>query len=122
MARIDGIALLLLLPALPGCAPPPQPEQAMPAADIERGRLAMARAGCGACHAIAGVWPRGDVASALDGLAGRALIAGRLPNRPAALAGFIRNAPAYAPEAGMPAMPISESEARDAAAYLYSLD
>lgn len=122
MARIDAFVVLLLLPALSACEPPPQPVQAMPAADTERGRLAMARAGCGACHAIDGVWPRGNVASALRGLSGRALIAGRVPNRPAQLAGFIRNAPAYAPDAGMPAMPLSASEAHDAAAYLYSLD
>jgi mono/diheme cytochrome c family protein len=122
LAKALGFALLLLLPALPGCKAPPQADQAMPAADLARGRLAMARAGCGACHSIKGVWPRGEVASALSGLADQALIAGRLPNRPDSLAAFIRNAPAYAPDAGMPAMNLTPGEARDAAAYLYSLD
>lgn len=122
MAKVHGFALLLLVPALPGCKPPPRADQAMPVADAERGRRAMARAGCGACHDIPGVWPRGQVAASLSGIAGQALISGRLPNRPDTLAAFIRNAPAYAPDAGMPAMNLSQSEARDAAAYLYSLD
>lgn len=122
MAREHGIALLLLLPALPGCKAPPVAEQAMPMADPDRGRRVLARAGCGACHSIAGVWPRGQVATGLSGIAGQALIAGRLPNRPDTLAAFIRNAPAFAPDAGMPAMNLSPGEARDAAAYLYSLD
>lgn len=122
MAKARSFALLLLMPVLPGCKAPPTAAQAMPAADPERGRLAMARAGCGACHAITGVWPRGQVASGLSGLADQTLIAGRVPNRPDLLAAFLRNAPAYAPDAGMPAMNLSPSEARDAAAYLYSLD
>lgn len=122
MAKAHGFALLMLLPALPGCKAPPQADQAMPVADPLRGRQVIARAGCGACHSIRGVWPRGQVASALSGLADQALIAGRLPNRPDRLAAFIRNAPAHAPDAGMPAMPLTQSEARDAAAYLYSLD
>ncbi len=93
----------------------------MPQADPARGRIAMDRAGCGACHATPGVWPEGRVASSLDAFAERTMIAGRLPNQPEVLVGFIRNAPAYAPEIGMPAMPLTEEEARDVAAYLYSL-
>jgi hypothetical protein len=38
------------------------------------------------------------------------------------LAAFVRNAPALAPGSAMPAMPLSETEARDVAAYLYALD
>jgi mono/diheme cytochrome c family protein len=122
LAKACGFALLLLMPALHGCKAPPQAEQAMPMADPERGRRAMVRAGCGACHAIPGVWPRGQVASGLAGIGSQALIAGRLPNRADTLAAFIRNAPAFVPDAGMPAMNLSPSEAHDAAAYLYSLD
>ena len=35
------------------------------------------------------------------------------------LAAYIRNAPALVPNSAMPAMPVSEAEARDVAAYLY---
>jgi cytochrome c1 len=54
-------------------------------------------------------------------MAERALIAGRLPNDPQRLAEFIRDAPSVLPEATMPAMPLSEQESRDIAAYLYEV-
>ena len=91
-------------------------------ADPDRGRLAMERVGCGACHVIPGVWPQGEVGPRLGTFARRSLIAGRLPNRPDLLAAFVRDAPALVPGSAMPAMPLSEAEARDAAAYLYALD
>ena len=66
-------------------------------------------------------WPRGQVGSDLNGFAGQTLIAGKIPNRPDLLAAFVRNAPDFVPEGGMPAMPISETEAQDVAAYLLTL-
>ena len=50
------------------------------------------------------------------------MIAGRLPNRPDVLAAFVRNAPALVPGTAMPAMPLTEEESRDVAAYLYTLE
>lgn len=93
----------------------------MPQADAARGRIAAERAGCGACHTIPGVWPRGTVGPPLDTFARQTLIAGRLPNRPDVLAGFVRDAPQWLPGSAMPAMPLTEEEARDVAAYLYTL-
>jgi len=93
----------------------------MPSASAAQGRAAIVRVGCGSCHAIPGVrWPQGKVGPALGGLAERGLIAGRLPNRPDTLAAYIRNAPAMVPQSAMPAMPVSEAEARNIAAYLYA--
>lgn len=92
----------------------------MPLADAARGKNAIERVGCGACHTIQGIdWPQGKVGPSLDGLAHRGLIAGKLPNRPDVLAAYIRNAPAMVSGSGMPAMPVNESESRDIAAYLY---
>jgi cytochrome c1 len=94
----------------------------MPTADSDRGRQAILSAGCGACHKIPGIrWPQGKSAPALEGMAERALIAGHLPNDPQHLAEFIRDAPSVLPEATMPAMPLSEQESRDIAAYLYEV-
>lgn len=94
----------------------------MPEADPARGLAAIERVGCGSCHVIPGLsWPEGKVGPPLQGFAERGLIAGRLPNRPELLARFVRNAPALIPESTMPAMPLSEAESRDIAAYLYSL-
>ena len=50
------------------------------------------------------------------------MIAGRLPNQPDMMTRFVRDAPSLLPDTGMPAMPLTEAEARDVAAYLYSLD
>ncbi len=104
------------------CKPAPEQQQFMPVADPASGKLAIERVGCAACHTIEGIgWPKGRAAPKLGGLAGRALIAGRIPNRPDLLAEFVRNAPAVLPGTTMPAMPLSEQESRDVAAYLYEL-
>lgn len=92
----------------------------MPQADAGRGKMAIERVGCGACHAIPGIaWPQGAVGPSLEGFARQTLIAGHLPNRPDRLAAFVRDAPAALPGTSMPAMPLTEAEARDVAAYLY---
>src|SRR3546814_18960292 len=92
----------------------------MPVADAAHGRAVIERVGCGSCHTVPGVgWPQGKVGPNLDGLTERALIAGKLPNRPDVLAAYIRNAPALVPGSGMPAMLVTAAEARDIAAYLY---
>lgn len=115
-----GMAPLLLL--IVACKPPPEQRHFMPLADAAHGKSVIERVGCGSCHTIQGVgWPQNKVGPKLDGLAHRALIAGKLPNRPDVLASYIRNAPALVPGSGMPAMPVSESESRDIAAYLYEL-
>ena len=118
-AGLKGLFPLALL-SLAACKPPPEPSQSMPEANAAHGRALIERAGCGSCHSIPGVrWPQGKVGPSLDGLAGRGLIAGRLPNRPDVLAAYIQNAPALVPGSAMPSMPVTQSEARDIAVYLY---
>lgn len=121
-SRVMKVAAPVLL-GLAACdAATVEPGPVQEASAATRGRAAIERAGCGACHAIPGVaWPRGRVGPPLHGVGDRLLIAGRLPNRPAILAAFLRDAPALVPETGMPPMPITEEEARDAAAYLATL-
>ena len=117
------ILLPVVLPmlVLVACKPPPDAEQHMPQADASRGRVAIQRAGCGACHTIPGLaWPKGRSGPSLEGFAGQGLIAGRLPNRPDTLAAYVRDAPATLPGTTMPAMPLTPDEARDVAAYLYA--
>ena len=113
------LPLLLLAGA---CKPPPDARQHMPQSDPAEGLAAIDRAGCGACHLVPGLaWPQGKVGPSLEGFAGRGLIAGELPNQPEILATFVRDAPALVPDTTMPAMPLSEEESRDVAAYLYTL-
>lgn len=97
--------------------------RALANAEPARGRATIERVGCAACHQIPGVrGPKGRVGPSLDGFAERALIGGRVPNRPDLLVLWVRDAPALIPGTGMPPMPLTESESRDVAAYLYTLD
>lgn len=105
------------------CGRPETPEHLRIAgADAERGHSAIARYGCGACHRIPGVaGARGLVGPPLDHFGERALIAGQLPNRPSTLVAWIVDPPALIPATGMPDMDVAPADARDIAAYLYSL-
>ena len=90
--------------------------------DPRAGDLAMKRYGCGACHAITGVSQAGGQAGpSLDKIASRAFLAGRLPNRPDQMMRWIRTPQEVEPGAGMPDMGVTEEDARDIAAYLYTL-
>lgn len=118
-----GFQLLLASALLAGCGEAEVPNHLRIAgADAERGREAIVRYGCGTCHSIPGVrGARGLVGPPLDAFGQRSLIAGQLPNRPAVLIRWILDPPALVPDTGMPAMGVTASDARDIAAYLYSL-
>jgi mono/diheme cytochrome c family protein len=85
---------------------------------IARGKAAAQRVGCGACHAIPGLWPQGTTGPSLTDFARRGMIAGKLPNRPDALAAFLLDPSGTA----MPRQPLTPAEAADIAAYLHSAD
>jgi cytochrome c2 len=91
--------------------------------DSEAGRLLMTRYGCSSCHEISGVPDaRGTVGPSLTGIAERSLIAGKLPNTPANMIRWIREPQSISPGSGMPNLGASEKDARDMAAYVYTLD
>jgi cytochrome c551/c552 len=90
--------------------------------DPEVGAAVIARVACGVCHTIPGIrGANGIVGPSLEGFAARAAIGGVAPNRPNVLIQWIRDAPSIAPDTLMPPMPIDDGEARDVAAYLYTL-
>lgn len=122
MPRAGNIAFLTIFPALlAACDAPGVTRHPMPDASVEHGRAIIERLGCGSCHDIPGIaWPKGVIGPPLAGFADRALIAGRLPNRPDILTGFLVDAPSLVPGTGMPPMPITRKEARDVAAWLYA--
>jgi cytochrome c1 len=94
----------------------------MSGGDPERGKTAISRRGCPTCHTIPGVaGAHGLVGSPLAGVASRVYIGGVLPNTPANLVRWIENPPAVDPQTAMPNLGIGEREARDIAAYLYTL-
>jgi sulfur-oxidizing protein SoxX len=112
-----------LLISMTACADKREQPRELTGADAAAGLAVIERVGCAACHRIPGVdWPTGAVGGSLAGFADRSMIAGRFPNQPQALAVWVRNAPSMDPSTAMPAMPISPAEARDVAAYLYTLE
>lgn len=79
------------------------------------------RYGCAGCHEIPGVpGADGRVGPPLGEFRQRVFIAGVLPNNADNLVRWLVEPTAIHPRSAMPQTGISESEARDVAAYLYS--
>lgn len=92
------------------------------AGDPERGRILIRQAGCGTCHRIPGVaGANGLVGPNLDGIASRAYIAGVLPNAPDNMLRWISDPKSVDSLTAMPNVGLTRSEARNVAAYLYTL-
>ena len=88
----------------------------------QRGMEAIERFGCGSCHLIPGVeGADGLVGPPLIKWADRKTIAGELPNETAQLIRWIQDPQDVEPGTDMPDLGISQQEARDIAAYLYTL-
>jgi cytochrome c2 len=93
------------------------------AGDPEQGREAIYAYGCGSCHQIPGVpSANATVGPPLENWANRYYIAGTLTNTPDNLITWIRNPQGIEPGTAMPNLDVTEQEARDMAAYLYTLD
>ena len=76
---------------------------------------------CVSCHKIPGFdGPQGSMGPSLEAFATRPVIAGRIPNQPDTVAAYLQNPQIVDPQNQMPALGISESEARDMTAYLFS--
>lgn len=86
------------------------------------GKALLESYGCGSCHVISGIrTAKGMVGPPLFFYSRRTIIAGELPNTPDNLIRWIENPPAIEPGTAMPDLGVSDSQARDMAAYLYTL-
>jgi cytochrome c2 len=95
--------------------------KALTGGDPDMAPALLRRYGCAGCHTIPGLsGADGKVAPALAGLRKRIYIAGKVQNTPENLIRWIVSPQALAPGSAMPQTGISESEARDVAAFLYS--
>jgi putative membrane protein len=95
---------------------------AMPGATPARAPSLMRAYGCPACHAIPGVVDaRGLAGPSLARFAQRTYIAGVLSNRPENLVKWVRAPQTVIPGNAMPNAGVTEEDARDIAAYLYTL-
>jgi mono/diheme cytochrome c family protein len=118
------VALLLLLGALVACGESPQKANFWQLAlgDVEVGRAKIEAYGCASCHTIPGI-PGADalVGPPLTGWSDREFISGQLPNEPDNLVAWLMDPPAIDENTAMPNLGIDEQDARDIAAYLYTL-
>jgi cytochrome c1 len=87
-----------------------------------RGREAIDRYGCGACHEVPGVrGANGLIGPPLNNIGDRMYLAGQLPNTPDNMMRWIREPQSVEKGSAMPDMNVTEADARDIAAYLYTL-
>lgn len=90
--------------------------------DARDGRRTIRETGCGSCHVIPGVrGADGMVGPPLTAWARRTYLAGHLPNTPENLVRWLKDPPAIEPHTAMPALGLDDREARNVAAYLYTL-
>jgi len=88
----------------------------------QRGKQLIASYGCGACHIIPGIrGARGLVGPPLYFYGDRTVVAGQLPNTPANLARWIEDPHGVEPKTAMPNLGVTQSQAYDMVAYLYTL-
>ena len=121
--RACALALIVVLAAA-GCAPGERTGEAslVPGGDPKRGAEVIRARECGTCHVIPGiVGAEGYVAAPLTQMARRTYIAGFLMNEPEVMVKWILDPPAFDAGTAMPNLGLSEQQARDAAAYLYTL-
>jgi cytochrome c2 len=91
--------------------------------DPEQGALYISEAGCGSCHIIPGIdGAEGLVGPPLDHMGKRIFVAGLLRNTPANMVTWLLDPQEVVPGNAMPDIGLSEEQARDITAYLYTLD
>jgi cytochrome c2 len=79
--------------------------------------------GCGSCHELAHIRKAtGMVGPPLDGMAVRAMIAGKLSNKPENMERWVRDPQGVTPGTAMPDLHVSSRDARDITAFLYTRD
>jgi cytochrome c2 len=90
--------------------------------DPDRGVSAIGRYGCGSCHQIPGIRrANGTVGPSLAGVARRTYLAGHVSNNPQDMMRWIQHPQQLERGSAMPEMNVSDSDARDITAYLYTL-
>ena len=116
-ATLAALALLTTLPAVAA-----GPVWRVIGGEAQRGPERMVAYGCVACHTVPGIaGANGNVGPPLTRFGSRTYIAGMLRNSPSNLMRWIRDPQGVVPGNAMPNMGVTDAEARDIAAYLYTL-
>ena len=119
----NGLLAVVLLWLVVGCGHGGRRSvQAVMGGDVGRGVQAIGTYGCGSCHVIPGAdGATGTAGPPLQSFARRTLIAGDVANTPDHLVAWIMTPQATKPGTVMPNLGVRPADARDIAAYLYTL-
>ncbi len=116
-AASTGLAFALVFPVFAQ-----EPVWTVAGGDARRGPALITAFGCANCHAVPGVkGADGNVGPPLTRFGSRTYVAGMLRNTPANLVRWLREPQSVIPGNAMPNMGITDAQARDIAAYLYTL-
>jgi mono/diheme cytochrome c family protein len=97
-------------------------DAAQPGGDPKRGKVALEQYACLTCHSIPGVvGEHAPVGPPLDRVATREYLAGVMRNSPDNMVRWLRAPQEIHPRTTMPDLRVSERDARDMTAYLYTL-
>lgn len=122
--RLDSVVLAVSVVAMAACSGTGGLESRphIAGADATRGKALIVSYGCGSCHIVPGVkQAQGLVGPPLIHWSGRRLIAGEITNTPEHLITWLTVPQSVEPGTGMPNLGVSDDQARDIAAYLYTL-
>ena len=90
--------------------------------DVARGKIAIRQYGCQTCHVIPGVTGADAlVGPPLNGIGSRHYLGGVVTNSPDGMIAWLRDPRAFEPLTAMPVLGVTEQDARDMAAYLFTL-
>ena len=94
----------------------------MTGGSVSRGKTAISKYGCGACHTIPGITAAtATVGPPLTQIAVRQYLGGHLVNTPDNMTRWLQHPQQVDPKNAMPEMGVTDQDARDITAYLYTL-
>lgn len=126
MSRVlTSLVVIVAALALTGCnaGRATRPYVVQTGGNAQHGKLLIQNYGCGGCHIVPGVHAaRGLVGPPLYYIGQRTMIAGELPNTAENLAHWIEHPKQVNPKTAMPDLGLTEDQAYDIAAYLYTIE
>jgi putative membrane protein len=122
-SRVMLIVLLVSGLGASGCGSAAIKEaEAMTGGSATSGKVAIGKYGCGACHAIPGIdSANATVGPPLTQIAMRQYLGGHLLNTPTNMVKWIQHPQVIDPGHAMPELGVTDEDAKDIAAFLYSL-
>jgi cytochrome c2 len=122
-SRVVLVVLLLCGLGATGCGSATiKQAEAITGGSVNRGKTAVGKYGCGACHTIPGIESASaTVGPPLTRIAVRQYLGGHVLNTPRNMVTWIQHPQAIDPGHAMPDLGVTDQDANDIAAFLYSL-